>query len=552
MDAGTNERHKNIIRNILNGAAKLKLSIQNHVLDPRHVKQLTFHPVDLANFKELANTSSIIKSSQIGFLATVEKRLFTLSREIESPIVSYRSIKDQEILLKHKDDVFSHNETAGNLQSNFPSHFNDSALPVYLYNSTDVLNTLKKLNIKANPPLQGSLLSSFSISAFTTRTLETLQLAFRELHPSCKQVGVQDIGDDLAAIESFVTFRSDIGDEIIDGCSSQMAAQFAKQGCPQSCRAKIWDLAIQSNRFENPQTQVNKICHNLRKELARLDLLIDKIIQVESKNCQSDDQYFVFEDKLKDILLYWSRDTWFRDRQPEKSVSIGQVDEIPNGIPPVWGLSLYAMPICYLQSDAASAYITFREMYQRYFRGLHSIEDNERSLLYQCVLFENLVKEANASLYLHLLTTLGVEPIDIAAKWIFYAFVGILDVDQVLLMWDRIVGFNSVDIVALTAAALLCFRSDMIMQCQNIQEVHVSFTNSVMLCRLGLDQMGTFGPAFFILLLRIIVISIFKSVLNAVSSIFISLLHAVSSITHCLAQGFNMLPNSSRTLLQSL
>lgn len=43
------------------------------------------------------------------------------------------------------------------------------------------------------------------------------------------------------------------------------------------------------------------------------DLMIDRIIQVDAKHAQHDDGYFVFEEMIRDVLLYWSRDDWIKD-----------------------------------------------------------------------------------------------------------------------------------------------------------------------------------------------------------------------------------------------
>lgn len=53
---------------------------------------------------------------------------------------------------------------------------------------------------------------------------------------------------------------------------------------------------------------------------------------------------------------------------------------------------------------------------------------------------------------------LGVPVSSLALPWITSAFVGYLGVEEVLLLWDRVVGLDSLLPVALLAAAVVCFR----------------------------------------------------------------------------------------------
>ena len=41
---------------------------------------------------------------------------------------------------------------------------------------------------------------------------------------------------------------------------------------------------------------------------------MDRIILADVKHCQNDDNYFVFEELLNSIMLFWSRDEWFADK----------------------------------------------------------------------------------------------------------------------------------------------------------------------------------------------------------------------------------------------
>ena len=111
----------------------------------------------------------------------------------------------------------------------------------------------------------------------------------------------------------------------------------------------------------------------------------------------------------------------------------------------------------------------------RYFRRLHTIDNQKDSLLELCALFENLLKQKDSMLFFHLAFELDLQPLDIAFKWILYSFVGILDINEVLLLWDRMIAYDDMKLIPLTAAALVYLRKDMILKCKTSEEVMVRF-----------------------------------------------------------------------------
>ena len=52
----------------------------------------------------------------------------------------------------------------------------------------------------------------------------------------------------------------------------------------------------------------------------------------------------------------------------------------------------------------------------------------------------------------------GCPPLRLAMPWLVHAFAGFLPIEQLLLLWDRVLGFESLHPLALLAAAVLRFR----------------------------------------------------------------------------------------------
>lgn len=67
------------------------------------------------------------------------------------------------------------------------------------------------------------------------------------------------------------------------------------------------------------------------------------------------------------------------------------------------------------------------------------------------------LQELDPALVSHLLH-LGCLPASLAMPWLCSGFVGALGVEEVLLLWDRVVGMDSLLPLALLAVAVLCFR----------------------------------------------------------------------------------------------
>ena len=62
-----------------------------------------------------------------------------------------------------------------------------------------------------------------------------------------------------------------------------------------------------------------------------------------------------------------------------------------------------------------------------------------------------------------------------------FCFVGVLEVDQIYLLWDRIIGFESLEILPIFAASIFVFRANLILNCQNQEEYDELFNDMSMI-----------------------------------------------------------------------
>ena len=119
-------------------------------------------------------------------------------------------------------------------------------------------------------------------------------------------------------------------------------------------------------------------------------------------------------------------------------------------------------------------------MYAQHWCRLNVIRTAENTLLPLCKLFEGLVVETHPRLFFYLVQ-LNIDPLQIALPWIQFGFVGLLDVEQVLLLWDRLLGFEDLSLLSVLAAAIFVYRSEKMLGAANLDEVKDIFADGAAL-----------------------------------------------------------------------
>ncbi|KAI9341652.1 hypothetical protein BDR26DRAFT_1006982 [Obelidium mucronatum] len=403
------------------------------------------------------------------YIKAVGKTDVCLSTGLEySRSIEFR--KNVEVLtgLYSADDIF---EAIRSLQPITPRHTGKSQ------NTDDGLKTSS-----------GGLFSTFWSTchiAYQALTVEEFRHEFKELCPNFLHVGVDDLDDD-----TFATKTSQAANRILSSKSISEAHCFSKQGIPGHCRADMWDLMIQSDFTIDSRQNALEHCCFLKAQVARYELLTDHMIISDSEDCKADDNYFVFEDLVQDILLLWSRDEWHLKNSPNAHPTFFDAwieTEIknkmkgkwslpvksypPNGIFPFSGISSYAMLVTFIRAELETAYMMFRELYAKYFFKLHTISTYSDGIMTLAVTFESFLKQLDPLLFLHLTHEIGCPPITYAFRWLMFGFVGVLDVEQVLLLWDRILGFDRMEILSAVGASIFLFRKERLMEAKTEKDV---------------------------------------------------------------------------------
>ncbi|XP_037928020.1 TBC1 domain family member 19 isoform X2 [Teleopsis dalmanni] len=249
-----------------------------------------------------------------------------------------------------------------------------------------------------------------------------------------------------------------------------LAQQLLKKGMtPAPFRGQLWTYVLGSQVTDTEVNYWNKLKNSVITIDHIADKLVFKDIQLTASN---DDQYFVFEDILYQILLCFSRDEYVDEQiVAENYVSRGKYyDAPPSGVVPFHGICMFAAPFCYLYKDPIQMYFTFRAFYIRFFHPLITIQTHPQGIVSLCLLYERLLQTHEPELWSHL-RQLEIHPIKLVFKWLMRAFSGHLHPDQLLILWDLILAYDSLEILPLFCTIILSFRKECLLQVNSWEQI---------------------------------------------------------------------------------
>ncbi|KAG4085115.1 hypothetical protein H8356DRAFT_1317682 [Neocallimastix lanati (nom. inval.)] len=448
----------------------------------------------------------IIDSLNIAIKAFNDKlktRIGLLADTFNKSIIRKRTIEEENTLKKNfwsKLEVM--NSTSQYYIYGLPGKLGcpKSMNNIYFYNDIDLYNIITSLKSKfsdkliTRPPLPETYSSFWTSLSFhiKTPTVEEFRIKFKELNPNYVHLEIlQEFENEKS--KNTLNTRYELGNKIIKSSSRLAARQYSKYGLPMFQRVKLYEIMLISEFTDNINVYTYQYCSSLKNNILKFDLLIDDVIQNDVKQIQNDDSYFIFEDILSQVMYYWTRDNWLIPKvyqnknvnnygntegyfEPYTDNKIGKLYP-PNGIIPIWGISSYAIPFCYLYNNPDNVYMLFREFYAKYSSRLHTI-NNSNGLVYQCHVFEHLFKQLDSVLYFHIQYIIGKSPLEIAFPWIVYSFIGMLDIEQILLLWDRIIGFDSLELIPIAAVCIFLYKKEALLNISNVNEIKNVFADN--------------------------------------------------------------------------
>ncbi|NXX52702.1 TBC19 protein, partial [Scopus umbretta] len=381
------------------------------------------------------------------------KSLNSMCTELNIPLAQKRPVSEQKELLNKWNEMGTDEP--------------DLSLFRPVYAPKDFLEVLMNLR---NPNYENGEQPSFRNHLgliqvpLKVKDIPELKEDFSELGLNIGQLGI----DDSAQVppEFFENEHVRVGQKVLAEQDSAAAQQYVRQGCPTALRADLWALIL------NISSQPEDILYyeQLKSNVIQHDLLVDSLIYKVSDSLNTD----LYVLSFLQVLLCFSRDTSvlehfsYSSATPPKSYIRGKLgmEEYAVFYPPNVNYNSFILsvaPLCFLYHEPSKLYQIFREMYVRFFFRLHSISSHPSGIVSLCLLFETLLQTHLPQLFYHL-REIGAQPLRISFKWMVRAFSGYLATDQLLLLWDRILGYNSLEILAVLAAAVFAFRAVNLME----------------------------------------------------------------------------------------
>uniref|UniRef100_A0A3B3C1W9 TBC1 domain family, member 19 n=1 Tax=Oryzias melastigma TaxID=30732 RepID=A0A3B3C1W9_ORYME len=427
------------------------------------------HPT--APAEHLKEPLAYMRKAQASWEKRVLKSLNSMSTELGVPLARMRPAGEQKDLTNKWNEMGTDEPDLSRFR------------PVYAPKDfLEVLISLRNPNHDSSEDMTVKSHWGLIQVPLNIRDIPQLRQAYSELNLNNGQLGI----DDHAHVHPAACMCPH-GSVVVEQ-DSAAAQQYSRRGCPTGLRSDLWALIL--NSTNQPQDVMHY--EQLKAGVIQHDLLVD---------------YLIYKVSSSLVLLCFSRDTAvlehfkYNSATPPKSYVHGKVgnEEFavlypPNGVIPFHGFSMYVAPLCFLYNEPSKLYSVFREMYIRYFFRLHSISSSPSGIVALCLQFERLLQAHLPQLFYHL-RQIEAQPLRIAFKWMVRAFSGYLSTDQLLLLWDRILGYDSLEVVAVLAAAVFAFRAENLMEVTSLASAEAVLADLSTLKVMPLIQIFLFATA---------------------------------------------------------
>lgn len=446
---------------------------------------------------ELARTASVKKITNKEPLQSVHRARKQWEASINDELQAIASERRQPLVRRRKKVVVKAAETTGDDLVEMdpervasPTKIAPSASLRFLFDSEDLLDAMANLE---SPYL---LKEGWGLIKLQLRTasLAELRVTFAELAPEKRQWGADDVAGDPRDRIKFADAWHELGDKCLESGHVPIARKYARRGVPPSLRPGIYRCLLGLPHVQDAQAtsvKEEKYYAELRTHVDRVELVTDELYQMDVQHVADDDTYFIFDEVLGNCVLAFSRDAWLPKNCVVRTHAPLVCEDIcenwqagscvpPSGVQPFRGFVSYAAPLTFVYGREPALYFALRAMYAQHWCRLNVIRTAENTLLPLCKLFEGLVVETHPRLFFYLVQ-LNIDPLQIALPWIQFGFVGLLDVEQVLLLWDRLLGFEDLSLLSVLAAAIFVYRSEKLLGAANLDEVKDIFADGAAL-----------------------------------------------------------------------
>jgi hypothetical protein len=85
------------------------------------------------------------------------------------------------------------------------------------------------------------------------------------------------------------------------------------------------------------------------------------------------------------------------------------------------------------------------------------------------------MKQIDPEIYRHLFI-INSSPVKYAYKWLYSGFVNALKIDQWLLLWDRIIGYDDLSLLIIAAVSIFSHYKQKLLECNSDDQIQVRFS----------------------------------------------------------------------------
>ncbi|OWR44853.1 TBC1 domain family member 19 [Danaus plexippus] len=437
----------------------LQQAMKEKGLDTK-LRNTVFHWVRTQGKQSKLDPLTSLSKASLQWEKRIHKSLNSMCSDLETSLAKIRSQSEQEELTEKWNELSTYSLDLSKYR------------PVYA--PKDFLDVLLTLSGYVPFTREDEPKWEFSHLPLQVKNLEQLRKIYVEW---CNGEPLLGVNPNMpSTVPGFATLEAErigLGERVSALGYAPVIQEFLKKGSPQCLRARLWSQVLGA---EVKQQQIAYF-NQLQKSVLEVDLMIDKLIFKDVQlTASNDDQYFVFEDLLYQVMLCFSRDGEVLSRARSTALTVpvrGRNERTafpPSGVVPFHGFTMYATPFCYLYDDPVQLYYIFRAFYIRYWHRLHYISTHPQGIVSLCLLYERLLEAHEPLLWIHF-RNININPIRVVFKWIMRAFSGHLPPDQLLLLWDSILGYDCLEILPLLAVAILSFRKENIFQVNTLQNV---------------------------------------------------------------------------------
>ncbi|XP_038213415.1 TBC1 domain family member 19 [Zerene cesonia] len=467
----------------------LQQAMKEKGLDTK-LRNTVFHWVRTQNKQNKLDPLTSLSKASAQWEKRIHKSLNSMCSDLETSLAKVRPQSEQEELTEKWNELSTYNLDLSKYR------------PVYA--PKDFLEVLLTLSGYVPYTKEDEPKWEFAHLPLQVKNLDQLRKIYIEWSNGEPLLGVNpNMPSSVPGFPTLEAERIGLGERVAALGYAPVIQEYLKKGSPQCLRAKLWTQVLGAEISSQQVSYFNR----LKKSVLEVDLMIDKLIFKDVQlTASNDDQYFVFEDLLYQVMLCFSRDCEVMQYLKGcignplnvtikgKQTSADSVTVFPpSGIIPFHGFTMYATPFCYLYDDPMQLYFIFRAFYIRYWHKLHYISTHPQGIVSLCLLYERLLEANEPLLWIHF-RNINVNPIRVVFKWIMRAFSGHLPPDQLLLLWDAILGYDCLEILPLLAVAILSFRKENIFQVNTLQNVDAVLADLSTISVIPLLQLALMKP----------------------------------------------------------